>query len=171
MNFSQSRRFAGSLMFLILILSTIQIYHYAPLLPAKIATHFNGKGQANGWMSHRAFIWYSIGMYYFIGGLFFLTDWVVPKLPSEMINIPNRTYWMHPARREKALDVLLTYTNWIGVITLLLLLILTQMVIETNLDHSGKLNSYFWYVSILYMIGLGYLGWKLYRYFKPVSLS
>ena len=167
----ESRRLAGSLMAIIIVLGTVQIFHYDAALPAKVATHFNGQGKVNGWMSKKAFILYTLGMYYFMGGLFFISGWIIPKLPSGLINIPNRMYWLHPARKEHAIDAILHYLYWIGAITLLYLLILTQMTIEVNLNHSNQLNSYFWIVTASYLIGLGYLGWKMYRHFKPVSLT
>ena len=171
MNYYESRRLAGSIMVIILIMGTVQVYHYTPMLPTKMISHFNGKGQANGWMSKTAFIIYTLGTYYFMGGIFFLLGWIIPKLPSGLVNIPNRQYWLHPARKDQALNILLSYLYWIGAITLLYLLILMQMVIEANLNHTHQFDSHFWIITASYLIGLGYLGWKLYRHFKPVSLS
>ncbi|HKJ45871.1 MAG TPA: DUF1648 domain-containing protein [Balneolales bacterium] len=166
-NIAKSKHLAGTLMIMLLFIGTLQIYLYSSMLPQKIATHFNAHGQADGWMSHRAFILYSIGMFYFMGGIFLLSGWVIPKLPTELINIPNRGYWLHPARKEQAVEVLITYLYWIGVSTILFLLILTQMTILANIHQSIISSKIFWTVTGSYIVCIFTLGWKMYRYFKP----
>jgi hypothetical protein len=167
-NIKGSRRLAGMLMITLLFLGTLQIYLYSSMLPLKIATHFNAYGKADDWMSHRAFLWYSICMYYFMSGIFLLSGWVIPKLPTELINIPNRVYWLHPARKEQAVDVLISYLYWIGVATISFLLILTQMTIMANVHQSIISSEIFWTVTGGYIITIFMLGWKMYRYYKPV---
>jgi uncharacterized membrane protein len=166
-NIKGSRQLSGMLMITLLFLGTLQIYLYSSMLPQKIATHFNADGKADGWMSHSAFIWYSIGMYYFMGGIFLLSGWIIRKLPTELINIPNRGYWLHPARKEQAVEVLITYLCWIGVATISFLLILTQITILANIHQSIISSEIFWTVTGVYIITIFMLGWKMYRYFKP----
>lgn len=78
----------------------VQAVYYYPLLPERIASHFDMKGNPNGWSSKESFLvlWYLM--------IVFLNVWVplvgvlVRKLPPSMINIPHREYWLATEERK-----------------------------------------------------------------------
>ncbi|MDD4050706.1 MAG: DUF1648 domain-containing protein [candidate division Zixibacteria bacterium] len=78
----------------------IQAIYYHPLLSERIASHFDLKGNPDGWSSKESFfvLWYLM--------IVFLNVWVplvgvlVRKLPPSMVNIPHREYWLATEGRK-----------------------------------------------------------------------
>jgi uncharacterized membrane protein len=62
----------------------------APQLPDRVATHFNGRGQPDGWMSRPAHLplmaMFGLGFPLLIAGICF----VIRFLPDSGLNIPHR---------------------------------------------------------------------------------
>lgn len=83
-------------------------------LPATIASHFNGAGAANGFMSHQGYL---IFMLVFVIGIPVVTvasiTFVISKSPDK-INIPNKEYWLSPARQEASMGFLKSHLVWLG---------------------------------------------------------
>jgi uncharacterized membrane protein len=83
-------------------------------LPEHAATHFDGRGVPNGWMTRTG---YALFMLVFTVGLPLLMAAMVgwlPRLLPDLTNIPNRQYWMAPERREQTLAVLASHACWLG---------------------------------------------------------
>lgn len=105
------RLLVGSLcLFILSLLASI------PLMPDRMATHFDGLGQANGWMnrwSHLAFISATgVGVPLFIVGL----GRIVRYLPSSAIDLPHKDYWLADERRLETTDFLyhhlIRFASW-----------------------------------------------------------
>ena len=77
------------LLFLALIAITQSIYFY-PQLPDITASHFDGSGNPNGWMTREIFVLFYLGMIALLIVIFL----IIPKFPNRLRNIPNRDYWI-----------------------------------------------------------------------------
>lgn len=70
------------------------------VLPERVAIHFAWGGAADGWASRFDSILLTLAL----DTLLFLTFWLSPVLlrrtPANWVNLPNRTYWLSPERRE-----------------------------------------------------------------------
>ncbi len=93
----------------VIVASVLGILATSIALPDRIATHFDGTGAANGFMTRGPYL-----------GLMALLAVVVPtfvlfsvrgamRRASDRINIPNREYWLKPERREEAMHWLLAH--------------------------------------------------------------
>lgn len=128
---------------LLLLLGAValQCLYYFPLLPATVSSHFDGGGRPNGWSSKQAFY----TLYLFIVGLmtfcFFLLPRLLRHVPSSLINLPNREYWLVPERKTEALAMLEEEMGWFGIAILLLLIWTLQLAINANLPGGGALRS------------------------------
>lgn len=71
------------------------------VLPDRVAMHFDLNGTPNGWGSVERHVALMIGLQTFMLLLIDVLPWIVRKVPSEMINIPNREYWLASERREE----------------------------------------------------------------------
>lgn len=79
-------------------------------LPERVATHFNGSGEPNGWMSRSAHQEFML-----IFGLAFpmvivLLCYASRFLPRGLVNIPHREYWLAPERRAETSNYLLGHS-------------------------------------------------------------
>jgi serine/threonine-protein kinase len=84
----------------------------ASQLPERVATHFNGSGEPNGWMSRSA-----NQMSMLIFGLVFPLFVVVfcfaaRFLPAGLINLPDKDYWLAPERRGETFNYLVGHSLW-----------------------------------------------------------
>ncbi len=84
------------------------------LLPERVATHFGGGGQPNGWMSRSGYTifisFFGVGLPLFVVGLCFLCRF----LPVWTVNLPHREYWLSPERRSRTYSYLLTHNLWLA---------------------------------------------------------
>ena len=86
--------------FLVLVLGAVAqgLWQHAHL-PARVASHFDGAGRANGWMSRDAMLGWQLGTVLFIAARFEGIVALQPLLPAEVVNLPHRDYWLAPERR------------------------------------------------------------------------
>ena len=123
-----SLRRIGYLVFGILVLlSVIQTFYYYPQLPDRVATHFDLKGQANGWAGKSSQLYFSLGLTLFLSLVFFGLNWIMPKFPDSMVNLPHKEYWLAPERRDQSYRTLTHYMIWFGAATMLLLSVIQQL--------------------------------------------
>jgi serine/threonine-protein kinase len=114
-------------------------------LPDRVATHFGANGLPNGWMSRDVFarsmatvVLVPVAMVQGIG--FFLG-----RLPSSVINLPNRDYWLAPERRTKTLERVQTAMLEFGNATLAFMLFVVWSIIDANKTGEPRLGSSFAY--------------------------
>ncbi len=73
-------------------------------LPERVATHFDGKGQADGWMTRedhaRFMVGFTTGVMLLMGGVFFGMRFV----PERFWNIPNRGHHLSPGNRDNTFN-------------------------------------------------------------------
>ncbi|MEQ1841164.1 MAG: DUF1648 domain-containing protein [Verrucomicrobiales bacterium] len=105
---------------------------FAPDLPERVATHFDGSGTPNGWMSRRehlvfitlfglGFAAFEIGVCY---GIRFL--------PSSLVNVPNATYWRSAENFPEACATLLRWSFLCGAASLLWVAALNYQLVAAN---------------------------------------
>lgn len=121
-------------------LCVAQALYYHPLLPARVASHFGASGAPNGWMPKGALVWTDIIAAALLALLFSATTWSLPKYPDSRINLPNKSYWLAPQRREETFSVITAYFLWFGAATFLLLFDIFHQVFRFNLGQATKLD-------------------------------
>lgn len=140
------------LILLLIALAILQVTHYSPLLPERVASHFDGAGQADGWSSKSEFLITNLVLVAGIGLLFLGIAALLDKVPNAWINLPNKDYWLAPDRRAATLDVIQRQMEWLGAATVVLLLGITQLTIEANLTGRPALGEVFWVLFGGYML-------------------
>ena len=91
------------------------------LLPERMATHFGGNGQANGWMTRSANLHFLAAMGVGLSALFFILGIVTRFIPARFVNIPNREYWLSPERRVETSAFISRQLLWMGCLMILFL--------------------------------------------------
>lgn len=110
-------------------------------LPPVVASHFDGSGAANGFMSRDFYTWFMLA---FVVGLPLLLAYLPAfafRRPAARINLPNATYWLAPERRQETIDFICRHLARFGILLVLLLCYSHWLVIEANLQVPPKLSS------------------------------
>jgi uncharacterized membrane protein len=109
-------------------------------LPERIASHFNGNGAPNGWMSRSTFtlstIAIGLGIPAFVIGILYS----IRFFPAEFLNVPNPTYWRDPKNYRKACDFLFTSSLWFGCALLIWQVFLSHMIVGANQVSPPRLD-------------------------------
>ncbi len=83
-------------------------------MPEQVVSHFDAMGRANGWSSKSSFAITMILLHMFLATLFGGIGSLLPKIPDSLINLPNRAWWLAPARRQETLDWIAARLSWFG---------------------------------------------------------
>ena len=151
-----------------LVGSVLQAVFFWPGLPDEVASHFNAAGQADGWMSKTAFVALTLLMQIGLAAMMFGVGWLIKVVPTSMINIPNREYWLADERREQTLDESESMMAWISAATAIFLMVIFYLTFDANVGEKKGLNtSATWICSIVYMVWLlVFCVMRLKKYFR-----
>jgi uncharacterized membrane protein len=104
----------------------------APLLPERVAMHFNAGGQADNWMSrsHIVIFWETLGVvmpvFFMVSAL--LTGWI----PARFVNLPHREHWLAPERKTQTVAYISRQMIWMGCLAILFLAGIYYLTILAN---------------------------------------
>jgi Protein of unknown function (DUF1648) len=111
-----------TLFWLLVALFVSYVISSSSVLPKQMATHFDGGGMPNGWMSRNGYIRFmlafGLGVPFFVVGLHYL----LARYAGNQFNIPNREYWLAPERRADTLRFVIYHSWWLGCLMLLFIL-------------------------------------------------
>lgn len=142
----------------------------AQTLPPRVATHFDGAGHANGWMSRaghlRFMLCFGVGLPLFLAGLFY----AIRIMPTGLVNMPHRDYWLAPERRADTNNRLFAHGLWLACLMLLFFAAVHHQIIGANRTPTPRLSS----EGTIVLLGAflaGLLVWivRLYRLFPKPS--
>jgi uncharacterized membrane protein len=143
-------RASRSVLLLLAAAGIVQILHYYPLLPERMASHFDGSGRPDGFQSRTAFLALSATMLITTVVTFGGLGALFRRIPSKWFNLPNRDYWLAPERREETIEHMSRQLEWLGAVSLGFYLFVIQMVVETNRTSEPRLDSR----SVMILLGL-----------------
>jgi uncharacterized membrane protein len=113
-------------------LTVLEVFYFYPLLPERMAVHFNASGIADGWgPKQQFFIFYSIVMT-FMALVFWGLPFIIRHVSESLINLPNKDYWLAPERKKKTLDRLVDQLLFVGTMALILMDGILYLVIKAN---------------------------------------
>lgn len=116
-------------------------------LPARVATHFDGDGHANGWLDRSTHTTLQIATLLFMTALFQGLAALNRRLPKELINVPHRDYWFAPERAAASHDVITTAVIQIGCAVLAFFTVLFHLVYRANLSPTPRLDATIWWAT------------------------
>jgi uncharacterized membrane protein len=131
-----------------------QILYYYPNLPDRMASHFNGAGEPDGWMSRQNFLIFEAVILLLIIAEFSLLPLLIEKMPASLINLPNKTHWLSETNRNATFAVIRQYFEWFSVGLLALFIAVNEMVFRANLNKQPLSNS-IWIVLIVFLFLVG----------------
>lgn len=110
------------------------------ILPEQVAIHFAWGGAADGWSPRLDSVLLTLGL----DTLLFLTFWLSPALlrraPANWVNLPNRTYWLSPERREATIARFSERLWTFGTTLFLFLLAVGLLTLKANRSDPIRLD-------------------------------
>ncbi|HKW64197.1 MAG TPA: DUF1648 domain-containing protein [Candidatus Acidoferrum sp.] len=142
-----------------LIFAFLALYaavHFAsvyPQLPGVVASHFNGRGAANGWQTKQAFFGVLIIMSIVVVVVGFAIPKLISALPAQLINVPNKSYWLAPERVAETMTFLNAHFAWFACALFLFNILVFDYAIQMNLHPGNPPDSArFWYVLAGFLV-------------------
>jgi hypothetical protein len=113
----------------------------AGALPERLASHFDGSGKADAWMSRPGYILLMGVMPLVLGGLLVGMGKWAKHLPSEHLKIPRREYWLAPEHRPHLDAILLRWFLWLACLMTVFFAVLHGITVVANRSVPPRLDS------------------------------
>jgi uncharacterized membrane protein len=140
---SEDRKVGEKLFWLLVVAAALHMIYYYPLLPERVASHFDGSGRPDGWSGKAAFFTIYAGAVILMVIIQTATRLSSTRLPVSLINLPNKDYWLSPERRAESMTVLMKYMTGFWSATLCFLMTTMHLAIRVNLGRSQGLGDWF----------------------------
>ena len=144
-----------TVMLLLAAVAAIQMTHYYPLLPERLAVHFGSSGEPDGWSSKGEFmvLFGAMEVFFVLFGVGLAL--ALDRIPVAFINVRHKDYWFSPERREESLEFMKNQILWIEAATLGFFVAIAQLIFRGNLgDAPPRLPGNFWYVLIAFVAAI-----------------
>ena len=138
-------RLSRMILFFLIGVFVSQCVYYYPNLPEIMASHFDGAGKPNGWMSKQSFFLLEVVILGFIILEFTFLPWIIGKMPNRLINMPNKEFWFAEERRAETINIIQHFFEWFSAGLLALFVSVNQLVFRANLTGEN-LSSYSWLI-------------------------
>ena len=130
------------LIFVLLALyAAIHFSYYYPQLPGVVASHFDGRGAANGWQPKSAFF----GAFVAVSVLAVVMGFAIPRIvsvvPPQLINLPNKRHWLSPENRTETMEFLNGYFAWFACGLYLVVILTFDYAVQSNLHPENPPDS------------------------------
>jgi uncharacterized membrane protein len=122
------------------LLAVYAMLHFSSLyaqLPERVASHFDAQGHANGWQSKQAFFQILVIVSVLAAAIGFGVPRIIAAVPAQLINLPNKEYWLSPEHLVETQEFLSSYFAWFGCVLFFFLISTFDYAVAYNL-HPGK---------------------------------
>jgi uncharacterized membrane protein len=127
--------------------AAVHFSRYYPRLPDVVASHFNGRGAANGWQTKSAFLGVLVGVSVLAAVVGFGIPRIIAVLPAALINLPNKRYWLAPEHLAETTEFLNSYFAWFGCALFLIMILTFDYALQFNLHPENPPDpARMWYV-------------------------
>jgi uncharacterized membrane protein len=136
------------LIFVLLVLyASIHFSYYYPQLPGVVASHFDGRGAPNGWQTKSAFFVVFVGVSVLAVVIGFGIPQIITVLPAQLINLPNKRYWLAPEHVAETTEFLKAYFAWFACAVYLVMILTFDYAIQSNLHPQNRPDpAGMWYI-------------------------
>lgn len=107
-------------------------------LPEVVASHFDAYGNPNGWESKQVFLGFFVGATLIPVVLVFAVPAIIKAIPVDLINLPNKRYWLSAERATETLDFLTSRFAWFGCAVYGLMLFVFRYAVQSNLEPHDR---------------------------------
>jgi len=129
------------LIFVLLVLyAAVHFSRLYSQLPDMVASHFNSRGAANGWQTKQAFFGVFSGVSVIAVVIAFGIPRLVAAMPAQLINLPNKQYWLAPEHQAETKAFLNSYFAWFTCAIFSIIILTFDYAIRSNLHPENPPN-------------------------------
>jgi uncharacterized membrane protein len=142
------------LIFVLLVLyAAIHFSYYYPQLPEVVASHFNARGAANGWQPKSAFFGFLVGVSVLASVMGFAVPRIIAVMPAQLINLPNKGYWLAPEHLAETMEFLNGYFAWFACGLYFVIIVTFDFAVQQNLHSENAPDpARMWYALAGFLI-------------------
>jgi uncharacterized membrane protein len=127
--------------------AAIYFSSYYSQMPDVVASHFNGHGVPNGWQTKSAFFSVFAGVGILAAVVGFVIPRIIAAMPPQLINLPNKDYWLSPEHVTESIYFMSIHFAWFGCALFLVLIFTFDYALQSNLHPQNPPNaSRMWYI-------------------------
>jgi uncharacterized membrane protein len=142
-------RLPRALFVLLAVCTSVYFSRYYPLLSAVIASHFDLHGNPNGWETKQAFFDIFAGLTLLSAALVFGLPRIIVVMPKQLINLPNKGYWLGAEQWTASMRFLSGWFAWFGFAVYAVIVVAFDYAVQSNLHLPAGLNP----ARLWYMLG------------------
>lgn len=140
---------------LFLLIAAGAAIHFSSLyaqLPPVMASHFDARGVPNGWQPKELFFTFLVGSLVIAAILTFAVPLLMEVLPTSLINLPNKEYWLAPERRAESIGFFQTQFAWFGCALLFFMMFAFEFAIRANFRDRPQMDSSSFVIALVAFI-------------------
>lgn len=139
--------------------------------PEQMAAHFNIAGNPDRFVSKVQFFWFQLQTFLIVIGVSIPLQLLFLFIPVNLINMPNREYWLAPERHAEIRERLSSFASILFGMILLLVHIVFELAVSANLQQPIIFNAQLMVpVMISFFIAIGaMLVWLVMSFRRPPS--
>ena len=145
-------RLSRIIILLLIGLFVAQIFYYYPNLPEIMASHFNGYGEPDGWLSKQSFVALEGVILSVIVFEFTMLPLLIEKMPDSLLNLPNKDFWLAAERRAETFSTIRQNFEWFGIMLLTLFVAVNQLVFRANINRENLPTTEMWLIIGAFLI-------------------
>lgn len=162
-------RLSRILIILLLGVLFAQTIFYYSALPEIMASHFDGSGNPDGWMTKRFFFVFEAGLLLLLLAIFSALPALFGRTPDRWINLPNKDYWLSAKRRQETLAAIGRYHDWVSIALIFLFIAVNQLIFRANIDQSPLPTGPMMLILLLFFgFVIGWIFLFIRRFKKPL---
>ena len=109
-------------------------------LPPVVASHFGPGGNANGLMGRGTYTAFMLAVVVAAPALVGFSGQLVRVLPLQLVNLPNKQYWLAPQRRAATLESLSSMSVPFALVLVVFLCFVHWLVVQANAVQPARLQ-------------------------------
>jgi uncharacterized membrane protein len=152
-------RLSQAVWVLLLVATLAQTAWYYPRLPIRMASHFDVSGHVNAYMPKQDFLKLHLVVVGLLSLISLVISTLIGRLPSSMVNLPNKEYWLAPERRQQTMRMIQGHLIGFGDAMLLFLFVVFGDAMRASLMPEPRLPNRVW--ALLVMLGVFSIGWTV----------
>jgi len=126
-----------------------------PSLSEPVATHFDGAGHPNGWMSRRGYAIFMAAFGIGLPALILALVRLAPRWFPNRLSIPNRSFWLAAERREETLQFLKWHMAWLADLMVFFVIAIHRLIVMADAARPPALpHTPFFFVMGCFLAGM-----------------
>jgi hypothetical protein len=142
-------------------------------LPEQVATHFDGRGQPDGWMNRSSHLLFTTVLGFALPLSILGICFAMRFAPASLINIPHREHWLAAERRSQTFAFIFRHAFWLASMSIAFVIGVNLLIIQSNNQSPPSLSIPLLFGFLgCYLAGLAIWTFRAIRYFKrPVCVG